>query len=212
MIQEKKAPGKLALLSFVPWLLYIFATGSNHWGIATGGGAILFILYLVIVNRRSTIKLMDWTALAIFLTGTFLVIGLRWAAFPIYHVIMIWSFFAVAAWTSIGIGKPFTLAYAREEQPFPEIWNLPVFVRLNQIMALFWAGLFSVNVGFALLAFRIGGDFGKLVPGFLIPTAVLICGFVFNVRFPPRYVVRFNERAAASAAASAPAGTATSAR
>ncbi len=38
MAQEKKAPGKLAQLAFVPWLLYI---------VATGGGAILFILYLV---------------------------------------------------------------------------------------------------------------------------------------------------------------------
>jgi hypothetical protein len=197
MAQEKKAPGKLALLAFVPWLLYIVATGGNHWSAATGGGAILFILYLVILNRRSTIKLMDWTALAYFLTAAFITIGLRSRAFPVYHVIVIWSFFAVAAWTSIAIGKPFTLAYAREEQPLPEVWKLPVFQRVNVILAVFWGALFSLNVGFAVLAVKIGGDFGKLVPGFLIPTALLVCGFIFTSRFPPRYVARFNASAAA---------------
>jgi hypothetical protein len=195
MAQEKKAPGKLALLAFVPWLLYIFATGGNHWRVATGGGAILCLLYLLIISRRSTIKLMDWATLAYFVTATIIIVGLRSSAFPVYHVIVIWSFFAVAAWTSIALGKPFTVAYAREEQPFPEIWEFPVFKRITLLMAVFWGALFSVNVGFAVLAVIIGGNFGKLVPGFLVPTAILIFGFIFNSRFPPRYVARFNARA-----------------
>ncbi len=32
--------------------------------------------------------------------------------------------------------------------------------------------------------FFIGGNFGKLVPGFLLPTALLIFGFVLSKRFP----------------------------
>jgi hypothetical protein len=32
MAEEKKIPGKLmALLAFLPWLIYIFASGGNHW-------------------------------------------------------------------------------------------------------------------------------------------------------------------------------------
>jgi hypothetical protein len=33
----------------------------------------------------------------------------------------------------------------------------------------------------------IGGTFGGLVPGLALPMILLILGFVFNSRFPPRY-------------------------
>jgi len=35
------------------------------------------------------------------------------------------------------------------------------------------------------------------VPGFLIPTGLLIYGFVFSARFPMRYVARVNASGAA---------------
>ena len=112
-------------------------------------------------------------------------------------LMIIWSFYAVAGWASIALGLPFTAAYAREEQP-PEVWDLPIFHRLNRIMTLFWCGLFSVNVGFGALAVLVGGNLGKLVPGFLIPTGLLIYGFVFSARFPMRYVARVNASGAAA--------------
>jgi hypothetical protein len=198
MAEEKKPAGKLALLAFAPWIVYIVFAGAKRWDAAAVGGAIVCLVYLAILNRRSTIKLMDWTTLAYFVTAAFIIVGLRSSAFPVYQVIVIWSFFAAAAWTSIAVGKPFTLAYAREQQPFPEIWEFPVFKRTNLILTAFWGGVFSVNVGFAVLSVIIGGDFGKLVPGFLIPTALLVFAFVFSARFPARYVARFNERAAAA--------------
>jgi hypothetical protein len=202
--EENKAPGKLiATLAFLPWLVYIFASGGNHWAVATAGGAIVCLGYLAMLRRHSTIKLMDWTTLTYFVTASILMIGLHSTALPVYQVMIIWSFYAVAGWASVAVGKPFTTAYAREEQP-PEVWDLPIFHRLNRIMTLFWCGLFSVNVCFGAIAVMVGGNLGKLVPGFLIPTALLIYGFVFSKRFPPRYVQRFN---AAGAAAEAAQGT-----
>ena len=199
--EEKKYSGKLiALLAFLPWLVYIFASGANHWGIATAGGAITCVIYLVMLRRQTTIKLMDWTTLAFFVIASILMIGLHSTILPIYQVMIIWSFYAVAAWTSIAVGKPFTVAYAREEQP-PEVWDLPIFHRLNWILTLFWCGLFSVNVGFGLIAALAGGNLGKLV-GFLIPAGLLIYGMVFSKRFPMRYVARVNAAAAASESAS----------
>jgi hypothetical protein len=195
--EQKKSPGKLvALLAFLPWLVYIFAAVGNHWAVATAGGTIVCLGYLAMLRRQTTIKLMDWTTLAYFVTASILMIGLHSTALPVYQVMIIWSFYAVAGWTSIAMGRPFTAAYAREEQP-PEVWDLPIFHRLNRIMTLFWCGLFSVNVGFGGIAVMVGGNLGKLVPGFLIPTGLLIYGFVFSKRFPPRYVQRFNAAAVA---------------
>jgi hypothetical protein len=139
---------------------------------------------------------MDLTTLAFFVTASILMIGLHSTILPVYQVMIIWSFYAVAAWASIAVGEPFTAAYAREEQP-PEVWDLPIFHRLNRIMTLFWCGLFSVNVGFGAIAVMVGGNLGRLVPGFLIPTGLLIYGFVFSKRFPMRYVARVNAAGAA---------------
>jgi hypothetical protein len=199
--EKKKAPGKLmALLAFLPWLVYIFGSGSNHWAVATAGGAIVCLGYLAILRRQTTIKLMDWMTLAYFVTASILMIGLHSTALPVYQVMIIWAFYAVAGWASIAVGKPFTAAYAREEQP-PEVWDLPIFHRLNRIMTLFWCGLFSVNVGLGAMAVMVGGNLGKLVPGFLIPMGLLIYGFAFSKRFPMRYVARVNAAGAAAEAA-----------
>jgi hypothetical protein len=47
----------------------------------------------------------------------------------------------------------------------------------------------------------VGGNLGKLVPGFLLPTGLLIYGFVFTKRFPIRYVARVNAAGAAGGSA-----------
>jgi hypothetical protein len=47
----------------------------------------------------------------------------------------------------------------------------------------------------------VGGNLGKLVPGFLIPTGLLIYGFIFSKRFPMRYVARVHADGAAGESA-----------
>ena len=42
MAEEKKYSGKaMAVFAFLPWLVYILASGGNHWGVATAGGMIV---------------------------------------------------------------------------------------------------------------------------------------------------------------------------
>jgi hypothetical protein len=201
MAEEKKIPGKLmALLAFLPWLIYIFASGGNHWGVATAGGTVMCLVYLAMLRRQTTIKLMEWTTLAFFVTASILTIGLHSTVLATYQVMIIWSFYAVAGWASVVLGRPFTVAYAREEQP-PEVWDLPIFHRVNWIMTLFWCGLFTVNVGFGAIAVMVGGNLGRLVPGFLMPMGLLIFGLIFTKHFPKRYVAHVNTAGAAPASA-----------
>ena len=46
---------------------------------------------------------------------------------------------------SLGIGRPFTLQYARERVPEP-IWALPVFFTTNRRITVVWAVAFAVHV------------------------------------------------------------------
>jgi hypothetical protein len=201
-VAGKKSPNKMVvLLGLAPWLLYGVASGRSDWGVATGGGVVLCSIWLFALSRSTTIKLMDGTALAFFAAASVIMIGLRSTAFPVYHVVVIWSFFAAAAWASVVLRMPFTEAYAREEAP-REFWDNPAFRRFNWIMTLVWCALFSVNVGFAALGVRISGNFGRLVPGFLIPTGLLILGFAFSKRFPNYYFAGLQPAPAAPKAAS----------
>jgi hypothetical protein len=37
--EQKKSSGRaLGVMAFAPWILYGFASGFNHWRIASGGG------------------------------------------------------------------------------------------------------------------------------------------------------------------------------
>ncbi len=192
MAEQKKLSGvATGLMAFGPFVLYGVASAANYWSVATGGGLILCLIFLAVRLRRGIpTRLMDGATLTFFAIGSVLMIGLRSSLFPAYNVVVIWSCFAVAAWSSVVIGHPFTAAYARESTP-PEFWVHPIFIRLNLVMTLIWCGLLTVNVGFAATGVINGGNFGKLVPGFALPTALLIAGFVFNSRFPPRYLARY---------------------
>jgi len=149
-----------------------------------------------------SIKLMDWTTLTFFAIASVLTIGIRSTTFPVYIAVVVWLCFAIAAWSSVIVGRPFTEVYARENAP-PEFWNNPVFVRLNLIMTLVWCGLMTVNVGFAAIGVIIGGKLAPPLFGFAMPTALLICGFIFNSRFPAEYLARSGfQMAPASAPAS----------
>jgi hypothetical protein len=191
MPEQKKTSGVAGgLIAFAPWILYGFASGFNHWRIAAGGGLVLCLLYLALMlSRGSSVKLMDWTTLAFFVIASVMIAGLRSEAFTVYSAVVVWSCFALAAWGSVVLGHPFTTAYARETAP-PEFWTHPIFIRLNLLMTLVWCGLMTVNIGFAVTGVIVGGNLAKPLLSFALPMALLGSGFIFNGRFPARYLAR----------------------
>jgi len=189
--EQKKASGiSIGVLAFMPWIVFGVASGFNHWRVATGGGLILCVVYLAVLSRRDvSIKLTDWTTLIVFVIGAVLTIGLRSPVFLVYGAVIIWSCFALGAWGSVAVGHPFTEVYAREKAP-PEFWEHPVFIRLNLLMTLVWCGLMTVNIGFAVIGVMVGGNLAKPLLSFALPAVLLVSGFVFNGRFPARYLAR----------------------
>ncbi|MCW2649116.1 MAG: hypothetical protein JWR32_92 [Mycobacterium sp.] len=55
---------------------------------------------------------------------------------------------AVGTWATLLIGKPFTLAYARQSTD-PALWNDPLFIRTNVRISATWAAVFTVNTALA---------------------------------------------------------------
>jgi intracellular septation protein A len=186
--QNKIIP--IGVVAFMPWVVFGVASGFNHWRVATGGGLILCVVYLAVLSRRGiSIKLTDWTTLIVFVIGAVLTVGLRSPVFPMYSAVIIWSCFALGAWGSVAVGHPFTEVYAREKAP-PDFWENPVFIRLNLLMTLVWCGLMTVNIGFAVIGVMVGGNLAKPLLSFALPAVLLASGFVFNGRFPARYLAR----------------------
>ena len=191
MAERKKSSDRaIGVLAFAPWIVFGFASGFNHWRVAAGGGLILCVVYLAVLVRRGiSIKLTDWTTLTFFVIASVMIIGLRSTTFTVYSAVVVWSCFAGAAWGSVILGHPFTAAYARENAP-PELWSNPVFIRLNLLMTLVWCGLMTVNIGFAVAGVMAGGNLVKPLLSYALPAGLLVSGFVFNGRFPARYLAR----------------------
>ena len=191
MAEQNKASGiSIGVVAFMPWIVFGVASGFNHWRVATGGGLILCVVYLAVMSRRGiSIKLTDWTTLTFFVIASVMMIGLRSTTFTVYSAVVVWSCFALGAWGSIAVGHPFTEVYAREKAP-PEFWENPVFIRLNLLMTLVWCGLMTVNIGFAVIGVMVGGNLAKPLLSFALPAVLLVSGFVFNGRFPARYLAR----------------------
>ncbi|HUO04569.1 MAG TPA: hypothetical protein VMU16_05170 [Candidatus Binataceae bacterium] len=188
--RNKLSSAAVNLTTFIPWIIYGIAASMNCWRVATGGGLIL-CLALTAVRARSGIsaKLMDWTTVTFFAIGATLMIGMHSAIFPPYSVVVLWSCFAIAAWSSFAAGNPFTTAYGREQAP-PEFWVNPIFIGLNRIMTLVWCGLLSINAGLAMAGVIIGGNVGRWGFSFALPMTFLASGYAFNGKFPAYFFAR----------------------
>ena len=191
MAEQNRSSGiSIGVLAFMPWIVFGVASGFNHWRVATAGGLILCAVYLAVLSGRGiSIKLTDWTTLTFFVIASVMMIGLRSTTFTVYSAVVVWTCFALGAWGSVAVGHPFTEVYAREKAP-REFWENPVFIRLNLLMTLVWCGLMTVNIGFAGIGVMVGGNLAKPLLSFALPAVLLVSGFVFNGRFPARYLAR----------------------
>ncbi|MCM0755229.1 hypothetical protein M7784_08205 [Desulfovibrio aminophilus] len=136
------------LLGFAPWLAFLF--------IAHGS---LFRLKLGLITAFALTVIMGVLRLH---RGVILWMGLLFFGYALVAVLVfenMWTvrFMGVLAnaalglgvWITLGMGKPFTLDYARGHTD-PSLWNDPVFLRTSTRIAIVWGLVFTVNAGIAL--------------------------------------------------------------
>jgi putative sterol carrier protein len=90
--------------------------------------------------------------------------------------------FAAAFFPPLFGMEPFTYHYAKKYAP-EEVWDNPIFVRVNRIMTQVWQALFAVCMVVSL--------YPSVVTRALIPLSLLLgIGLPFNLRFPDYYLKR----------------------
>ena len=182
------------LISFAPWLSFlIIAHGSMfrlELGLCVALG--LSILMGVLKLHRGIIL---WVGLAFFTAATVLVVGFKNMWTVQYMGVLANGSLALGTWAGIAIGKPFTADYARDHTD-PSLWNSPLFMRTNAIIASVWGGAFTCNALLAWLKMK-QLLFSELT--FELISYALLIGVAVFTQWYPAYLRR--QRAASSATA-----------
>ncbi|MGE2713202.1 hypothetical protein ACQI4L_04000 [Mycolicibacterium litorale] len=83
------------------------------------------------------------------------------------------------------IRRPFTLAYAKDTAP-PDIWEIPLFLRINYVISAVWAGAFLVSAAAGAYEDAVLHDNGNFWFGWIIPLAAIIFAGAFTDYYPDR--------------------------
>jgi all-trans-retinol 13,14-reductase len=202
MTQTTQSSGSAAAnFGMAAWVTYGVGAANGHWVWAAIGGLAIALAIVGHEYSRNAVKIMDCTTAAYFAFALIVTIAAGPWLFKSYNLILTWAIFAAVTWVTMLIGFPFTTEYAREQAP-PEVWEHPVFLRLNVILTVIFGVMFTVNAILGLLALMTGH---LVMLGLALPMFLLIAALVFSSVYPKWYTDRFAPEWAAAQAAQAAA-------
>jgi all-trans-retinol 13,14-reductase len=169
------------------WIVYGVASGAGHWIAAAFGGLAVAVAIVAHEFKSHATKIMSCTTAAFFAFALATTIAVGPMLFKNNNVFLTWTTFAIVTWTTLLIGFPFTIQYTREQTP-REVWDHPLFMRLNVILTVVFGLMFTVNAGLGTLALMTGH---LLTLGLIVPISLLIAAIVFGAQYPKRYAQRF---------------------
>jgi len=172
----------------------IWPSIAVFWGLMLGAdldlikaslfAALYSISYTLLAMGAERVTKLDYGVVLFWAFG--LGLGLTVPSLRIYYLIthfstfLYLSLFLMAFLPMVFGAEPFTMVFARRRTP-EAFWETELFITINRIMTLIWAGLFLVTLLITL------------IPGFwtqiLIPlTLVTVVGIPFNIKFPDMYL------------------------
>ena len=184
---ENAKPGAASNLGFLVWVVYGILYALGHWTAAAVAGLAIMLAIVASENRTANVKIIDSTSLGFFVLAVITLLTVGGQVFNRYHIILVWSVFAVVTWATILVGFPFTLQYARATAP-REVWSEPLFHRVHLRLTTVWAVIFTLDTALAIVA--LGGSYVTML-SLIIPGASMIFGFVFSWIYRARYRSRF---------------------
>lgn len=131
------------LLSFAPWLCFLILARGSLFNLKVALVISLAVSVVMGVTglHRGTIL---WVGLAFFTSATIAVLGFENMWMARHMGILANGALAAGAWSSLVVGHPFTLDYARRHVDLA-FWHDKTFVRSNQFITALWASVFTVN-------------------------------------------------------------------
>jgi hypothetical protein len=186
------------LRGFVPWIAFAVVSSFGwQWGALAG---LVLGLWLVAQARKTGAAadslILEGSTVVFFAALTAFAFARQDSAVQDWTGALSTGWLAATAWATLAVKRPFTLGIARRQVP-AEIWDNPVFLRINVVITSAWAVAFTVTSG--ILAAVSAAGLGQAVS---IP--VQVAGFVLPALFTARYPDRVRARAAAAAGATAP--------
>ncbi|MEU9118694.1 hypothetical protein AB0C96_02325 [Streptomyces sp. NPDC048506] len=185
------------LRSFVPWLVF---AGVSSVGWQWGALAALVVSIGLLVSDRAAglsvdYRLLEYGTIVFFAAMSALAFARPDSGLKLYGSALSMGWLALIAWVSIAVQRPFTMGIARRMAP-PEVWNTPLFRRINVVLTAAWALSFTLTA----IAQAVVSAYALSVTYSIL---IQIAGFVLPVRFtssyPERARARFMEQSGARA-------------
>ncbi len=176
------------LLAFAPWLSFLIIARDSLFRLKLGL-VVALVLVVVMGITRLHRGVILWAGLLFFTYATVAVVLLDNLWIAQHMGVMANGALAVSTWLTIAIRKPFTLDYAREHTD-PSLWDNPLFIRTNVVIASVWGLIFSVNT---ILAWGKIEHFILSELGYEVITYTLLIGTVAFTTWYPNCVRRRRE-------------------
>jgi hypothetical protein len=135
------------ILAFAPFLIFVVVERLAGIPLGLVAAAIVSAVLLLrdAISPKRPVKVLEMGTLLLFggLAAFALLTGAAWSIPGVRLGVDAGLLLIVLL--SIGIRKPFTLQYARE-QVSPKFWESPQFIRTNYVITVVWAAAFAIMV------------------------------------------------------------------
>lgn len=166
------------IFGFMPWIVFLFISGHSLSSLERS--LLICLAVCLVFGFQDLLRgfLLQWGTLLFFVSSTILVNGFKIVWIAVYMGIIANAYLAFIMWTTIFIGKPFTLQYARAGLP-KELWYDENIIRGCRFIAIVWGVLMLVATGVSLFKYTHPG----LLPEWIyfdISIGLIIFGIAFT--------------------------------
>jgi uncharacterized membrane protein len=170
--------------TFIPWIIFWVVAGSRStWEYGALGALIASLILIGPDLQKGKVKMLDGATVIFF--AAMAIAGViaspsdgewldRWANTLSSGVL------GVLVLATLPF-RPFTEDYAREQAP-PEVWNTPLFRRINQVITLVWGVVFVATA--ILGAIAASSPKTSDWTNWILPIALIVGAFKFTQRYP----------------------------
>jgi hypothetical protein len=182
------------LRGFIPWIAFAIVSGfSWQWAAALG---LVGSVGLLVQGRMKKIPLdsqiLEISTLVYFGALTGLAFSQPESGLHNYTGAMSMGWLALTAFGGLAIGRPFTLGIAKLQTP-EELWETPVFKRVNYVITSVWASAFLVT---AIVLAILDVNHASEVVSIIVQIAGFVLPALFTRTYPDRVRARYADRIA----------------
>ncbi|MGK5728977.1 hypothetical protein [Streptomyces sp. URMC 124] len=178
---------------FIPWIAFAVVSSAGwQWGAVAGlvAGA-----GLLVKERKAGAAvdslILEASTVCFFAALTAWAFAAPHSGLQHFGGALSLGWLALTAWATLAVGRPFTTGIAKTQAP-REVWDTPVFRRINVVITSAWALAFTLTAA-ALAAVSAAGL------GSSVSVPVQIAGFALPALFTARYPERVRARYAPAA-------------